>query len=193
MTEEQDLQADDKSPDTDKSKKKTGLMSRLLHFVKHNWIAAFIFVLVLIHAGLFAAWKLNSGGPPPPTEHTLGEFSFEGAPLPGNPVSHAEFRLHISLLDGARYRGVQLLAQRRHKLQQEIEELLRQAHGADFEDPTLAELKRQIQAIVNRTLGEHVVNEVIITDLNLERVAAASPLETPDAAQATPWREANSG
>lgn len=173
--------------------KKTGTLRRAVAFLKTNWVAAFICALLLIHAGLFAVWKWSTGAPPPPAELTLGEFDFEGVPLPGNPISRAQFRLHVSLLGEARYRGRMLLAEHRHKLQQEIEELLRQAHGADFEDPTLAELKRQIQATINRTLGERVIDEVIITDLSLEHVAAEPTVDSGEPDMETSWEEVTSG
>lgn len=191
--QEQPAETTDGTPKAAVSEAKTGAVRRILSFLKANWVAAFIFFLLLFHAGLFAAWKLNSAAPPPPAELTLGDFDFEGAPLPGNPIARAEFRLHVSLLDEARYRGRALLAEREHKIQQEIEELLRQAHGGDFDDPTLAELKRQIQAIINRTLGERVINEVIITDLTLKRVVAAPAVESHAAENATSWEEVTSG
>jgi hypothetical protein len=180
------------TPDSTSAAAKTRSLQHVLAFLRTNWVAAFICALLLIHLGLFAVWKWNSRAHPP-AELTLGEFDFEGAPLPGSPVARAEFHLHVSLLDEARYRGRILLAERRHKLQQEIEELLRQAHGADFENPTLAELKRQIQAVINRTLGERVIDEVIITDLRLEHVAAAPPVDAPEPAVPTSWEEATSG
>jgi len=192
--QQQRTESTEAAPDsTAAARKKTGTLRRAVAFLKNNWVAAFICALLLMHAGLFVVWKWSTGAPPPPAELTLGEFDFDGAPLPGNPVSRAQFRLHVSLLDEARYRGRILLAERRHKLQQEIEELLRQAHGADFEDPTLAELKRQIQATINRTLGERVIDEVIITDLNLQHVAAS---QTPDSAEPemeTSWEEVTPG
>jgi hypothetical protein len=172
---------------------KPTLLGRLRGLLKQNLIVAFICLLVLIHAALFAAWKFRAGPASLPNEVTLGEFEFEGEPLPGNTVRHAAFRLHVRLLDGAAYHGRALLYDKQHKLQQEIEQLLRQAHGADFEDPTLLELKRQFQAIVNKTLGERVVDEVIITDLSLERVAAAPVVPVSSAPEAAQWQEATSG
>ena len=58
---------------------------------------------------------------------------------------------------------------RRYAVQQDIEELLRQAHGADFADPVLGELKRQLQEQINRTLEMRAISQVIITDLELHQ------------------------
>lgn len=168
---------------------KPRLVGRILGLLKQNLIVAFICGLVLIHAGLFAAWKLRSGPAPLSNEVALGDFSFESELLPGNTVRSAVFRLHISLLDRAAYRGRVLLVARQAKLQQEIEQLLRQAHGADFEDPTLTELKRQLQALVNKTLGERVVEEVIITDLVVERAVAEPSALPAGVSEPAPWQE----
>jgi flagellar basal body-associated protein FliL len=139
---------------------------------------------------LFVVWKLRSGPTPLSNEVLLGEFRFDSEPLPGNSIRHAAFRLHVSLLEGATYRGHELLLRKRAKVQQEIEQLLRQAHGADFEDPALAELKRQLQAMINRTLGERVVQEVIITDLSLERFAVTPALDAPARPDDGQWKAA---
>ena len=59
-----------------------------------------------------------------------------------------------------------------------FEELLRRAHGGDFEDPGLQELKRQLQERINQALGIRAVADVIVTDLRLRR----SPRTGPSAA-----------
>ncbi len=101
------------------------------------------------------------------SEVNLGEYQFKGK----NVVSRIEFSLHVSLLNGLDRQGRHLLTTHQHRVQQEIEQLLRQAHEGDFEDPVLAELKRQIQETINQTLGTNVISEVIITSLELERIA----------------------
>ena len=55
------------------------------------------------------------------------------------------------------------------KIEQEIEQLLRRAKQADFEDPILAELKRQVQEIINGILGARVIEEILITALILHK------------------------
>ena len=47
----------------------------------------------------------------------------------------------------------------------------------DFEDPALTELRRQLQETINRTLGKAIIEEVIITDLSVDRVASRAPAE----------------
>jgi hypothetical protein len=193
MSAEQKKQPEGAAAGSENSaEEKPRLARRLMALLQRSWIVAFIFTLVMIHAMLFAAWKLRSAAPLPPNEVTLGEFGFIGETLPGNPISRADFRLHVSLLEGARFHGHELLAEKQHKVQQEVEQLLRQSHGADFEDPLLGELKRRIQAVINRTLGEHVIGEIIITDLQLDRSPLPSAAETAKPAEAKPWREASS-
>jgi flagellar basal body-associated protein FliL len=100
-------------------------------------------------------------------EVDLGDYQFNGNQI----VSRIEFTLHVSLLGGLDRQGRHLLRTHQHRVQQEIEQLLRQAHEGDFEDPVLAELKRQIQETINQTLGKNVISEVIVTSLELERIA----------------------
>ncbi|MEX0866374.1 MAG: hypothetical protein WD030_03380, partial [Pirellulales bacterium] len=63
----------------------------------------------------------------------------------------------------------QRLEMHQYRVQQNVEELLRQAHGGDFSDPTLAELKRQMQEKINDTIAVRGISDVIITDLRLQR------------------------
>ncbi len=106
---------------------------------------------------------------PPSPEIALGTFHFQsdGTDHPG--AATARFTLHVSLLKEAEKSGRAQLADAKFRVQQDIEELLRRAHAADFEDPSLAELKRQLQEQVNSTLGTRAVSSVIITDLAFRR------------------------
>ena len=52
---------------------------------------------------------------------------------------------------------------------QDVEELLRRAHGTDFADPALTELKRQLQETVNHSLELRAIDEVIVTGLAVEQ------------------------
>ena len=116
-------------------------------------------------------------------EISLGEFEFIGEDLPGSHIASAKFRIHISLLTEVDRPARMLLAMRRFQVQQDVEELLRQAHAGDFDDPTLTELKRQLQETINRTLGQRVIADVIITDLAFEKIAAAEQPPQPEAAK----------
>jgi len=101
-------------------------------------------------------------------------------------------RLYITLLDGFQQRGRQQLAANRNRVQQDIEQLLRQAHPGDFEDPCLTELKRRIQAQINKSLGVRAVADVIITGLELELNREAARPEA-QAAQAPAWLDDSAG
>jgi len=71
------------------------------------------------------------------------------------------------------------LAARKFKVQQDVEQLLRQAHPDDFADPVLAGLKRQLQEQINESLGLRAISEVIITSLEY---GSQPPATTPVAA-----------
>jgi len=77
------------------------------------------------------------------------------------------------LLDDMQHIGKIRLDDRKFKVQQEVEQLLREAAAGDFDDPKLAELKRQLQETINQVAGKRVIKEVIITDLSIHRADAA--------------------
>jgi hypothetical protein len=111
-------------------------------------------------------------------EVSLGRFRYNADPNYAGPIAAADFSLHVSLLApvdrAARFR----LAQRRYRVQQSIEELLRSARCGDFEDPALLILKRRLQEQINETIGLRGVDEVIVTGLSLERSAVESAPDT---------------
>jgi len=124
------------------------------------------------------------GGP----EVSLGQFCFVAEPDEASRVRRAEFLLHIALLRQVEAAARRELAAKRLRVQQAVEELVRRAHGGDFDDPLLAELKQELQEQINETLGIRVIDDVIITELKLER--AERPAETStEMAEALPWAE----
>jgi flagellar basal body-associated protein FliL len=102
-------------------------------------------------------------------EVSLGAFWYETTTEASDEKIRAEFNLHLDLLAQIDTAARERLEARRFKVQQNVEELLRQAHNADFEDPSLTELKRQIQVQINETLAMRgAIAEVIVTDLVVE-------------------------
>ena len=96
--------------------------------------------------------------------------------------------MHIALLEQVEVAARRELSAKRFRVQQAVEELTRRAHGGDFEDPLLTELKRRLQERVNEALGIRVIADVIITDLKLER--KGEPIERiGETAGAGPWTE----
>ncbi len=110
----------------------------------------------------------------PPVELPLGDYRFITERPGDSDITGAEFSLHAALLNGVVPAANQLATLRYHRMQQAIEELLRRAHGNDFEDPTLGDLKRQIQQRINTVLEMKAVSEVVITGLVLHRGELAS-------------------
>jgi len=100
-------------------------------------------------------------------EISLGEYRFETPQSGETSIRNAEFTLHVSLLPELDQSARALLATHEFRVRQDIEQLMRQANGRDFEDPRLAELKRQLQETVNTTVGERIVADVIVTQLEV--------------------------
>jgi len=123
-------------------------------------------------------------------EMPLGDFRFLAAePRPGQ-VAEASFALHLALLDEVSSLAQQRLASRAFRVEQGVEELLRRAHGSDFDDPVLAELKRQIQEQINRTVELRAIADVIITDLEVRRLdEEPAAIRVTGSAEPVPWSE----
>jgi len=126
-------------------------------------------------------------------EVSLGTYEFQSQPDVIAPIARATFDLHVALLTEVDSAARLRLFARRYRIQQDVEQLLRQAQGGDFEDPTLAELKRQLQEQINETLDMRAIAEVIVTDLQIVRGEGADPSASPASAAhveaSSPWRE----
>jgi flagellar basal body-associated protein FliL len=125
---------------------------------------------LVIHGGilLFYSRPTSEKTEKPPWEVTLGTFRFAPEKAEAGWLAGAEFTLHVSLLPQQDRPAREMLSQHRHRVRQDIEQLLRQAQGGDFDDPKLRSLKRHLQQQLNETLGFRAVGEVIITDLRLQ-------------------------
>lgn len=141
---------------------------------KSLWLVAA--VTISVHAlGLAISWYRTSGADAAATgEVSLGQFHFSEAAPTAAGIRAARFEVHLELLPDLEAMARDRLQLHRFKVQQEVEELLRQAHGTDFDDPLLAELKRQIQERISEALELRAIREVLITDAKIERTAAAA-------------------
>ena len=149
-----------------------------------KWLAILLGLSVLGHGLGLAAYRLRIGQPAeglPDSEISLGAFQFIPEQAEGSPVLSAEFSLHIAPLEDVEKTARYLLSQRKYRVQEGVEELLRRAHGGDFRDPDLSDLKQQLQERVNQALGMRAISEVIITDLEVHRPPLS--LETADTAE----------
>ena len=153
-------------------------------------IVLVVLTVVINAAGLAFHSVGNSGKTNDDAEHDIGTYHFLANPSEKGQIAAAEFNLHIAVLDDIEKEARRRLAAKKFRVQQDIEELLRKAHGGDFDDPSLGELKRRLQARINETLGMRAIADVIITDLNLERtMPAAKPSD--ETSQSLPWVEEN--
>lgn len=143
-----------------------------------KWLVVLLLASV---AGHGLAFLLTRQDTPQPVarEVSLGRFAFAAPVVPEAKIVGAEFDLHIGLLEPADAVVRSRLTSHKLKLEQDIEELLRQAHGDDFLDPKLRELKRQLAEQINASLGVRAVDDVIVTDLVLEHPASPAYTEQP--------------
>ncbi len=157
-------------------------------FLRWQWLVGLVCVPLLLHGvGLTYCFLYGQTDVSKPTQEVaLGEFRFEAPPQAVGRVDAARFSLHIALLENTTAAARVRLRDREHRVQQNVEQLLREAHGTDFEDPSLAGLKRQIQERVNDTLEMRAVSDVIITGLELSHCEAPLPRLPSATVEASP-------
>jgi flagellar basal body-associated protein FliL len=145
-------------------------------FLTGKWIATVILGSLALHGVgyLYYHTGVKIPAPAPVAEIPLGTFHFTGTKVESGRTAAANFSLYITLLDRMDRSAREALEARRFRVQQDVEQLLRQAHSGDFEDATLGELKRQLREQINESLGVRAVAEVIITDLKLKSAEPAS-------------------
>ena len=159
-------------------------------FLTKKWIISIVAVTVVVHGFgfLYYGFAGKSRAEGPSAEVSLGTFHFEGDPAELGGIAKAEFSVYIALLEHVDRQARQRLESHKFRVQQDVEELLREAHSGDFDDPKLGQLKRQLQEQVNETLGVRAIGDVIITDLKIQR--SDESLGTADeVAEAVPWVE----
>ena len=155
-------------------------------------IAVLVVLTVIINiAGLVFQSVANSGKTAARDEHDLGTYHFLADPSEKGLITAAEFNLHIAILDDIEKEARRRLDTKKFRVQQDIEELLRKAHGGDFDDPSLGELKRRLQARINETLGMMAIADVIVTDLKLDKIMPTSK-PSDETSQSLPWIENSS-
>ena len=190
MAEETRPDARGEQPDSGATNSPTAKKKPLL---KRLWtlkcLAILLGMTVVMQGAAFLGYQLRDrAATRPGSEISLGEFRFEADGEALGRIDAADFALHIALLERVDRAARDRLDDRKYRLQQDIEQLLRRAHGGDFDDPALTELKRQLQEQINDTLGLRAIADVIVTDLVLQ---FSEPADAAPAAptEATPWTE----
>ena len=163
------------------------------HLLDPKWLSLIVVLAVVVPGTVFGFSRLRSAAEnanDDQEEVSIGEFHFLADANEQNPIVGATFSLHLAFIPEAKATGHARLTTHMFRVQQDIEQLLRQAHGGDFDDPTLGDLKRQLQAQVNETLGIRAVSDVIVTDLKLQYSRSTPPSESVDSvAENKPWTD----
>ena len=154
---------------TEAQSQSSGKKSFWARFLPRKWTAIILGASMANFAGGFVCSRVLFG-PSRVTqepEFGLGEFRFEARSSELGKIGGAEFSLYIALLDSVDQEARQRLQTHKYRVSQNVEELLRKAHGGDFDDPSLGGLKRQLQEQINETLGMRAIADVMITNLRL--------------------------
>jgi flagellar basal body-associated protein FliL len=149
-----------------------------------TWIAVLLGLSVIVHGFAFLYYQISAktANHALAAEVPLGEFHFVSEKAEPGSIGSAEFGLYVTLLDHIDRQAREQLAARRFRIQQDIEQLLRQSHAHDFADPTLGDVKRQLQEQINGSLEMRAIADVIITDLKLTRTPREEGAATRSAA-----------
>lgn len=159
-------------------------------------------VSLVVHGMVFGYLGLFSGKAEreltPEAEVALGTFCYHGDRVEGGRVTQVDFSLYLALANPGDRADWKLVAAHKYRLQEGVEELLRRAHAADFEDPVLRELKRRLRQRIEETLGRPVVADVMVTNLKVhwkppEPKPSAEPRSSSETAEMVPWNEKASG
>lgn len=196
MAEETSKEVKDTGAETNTTQAATPLKrGRLIKRVFNlKWLAVLLAVTVVVQGAVLTSYRWLGRGSAVgfSPEIGLGEFRFEADPSEAGRIASAEFTLHIALLEQVDQPARQRIQARNFRVQQDVEQLLRKAHSGDFDDPTLAGLKRQLQEQINETLGIRAIADVIVTDLELD-FAAQHPDSNSGKARSAPWTERDDG
>ncbi len=168
---------------------KTRLVQRVLRIATSRVTLALLLAVSLVLHGIgFWYFRGTSATAMPEGEVTLGQFVFEEGQMSTASITSAEFTLHVDLLEAVDQKARRRLERRRFRVKQDVEELMRLAKGADFEPTAIDQLKRTLHERINASLGMRVVDEVIITDLRIDRRPATEVAETspPDVSAPIP-------
>ncbi len=158
-----------------------------------KWIALFVVLFLLLPCLVYGYARLGTADGSVGDiegEVSLGEFQFLGNSHEQSPIVAASFHLHLALIPETDSLARARLVSHKYRVKQGVEQLLRQAHGGDFEDPSLGDIRRQLQEQINETLGVRAVADVIVTGLNLEvseSDAGSSPAD--QVARNLPWSD----
>jgi len=177
MAEEPKDLGTEAEPSAEAETTSSGKASFWARLIPRKWVVLVLGIsIVNFTFGFFCNEILRKSGQTPENlEVDLGSFQFAARPSELGTIAGAEFSLHIALLDAVDKEARQRLATHAYRVRQKVEELLRKAHGGDFEDPSLGGIKRQIQEQVNETLGMRVIADVMITNLRLQHRDAEVP------------------
>jgi len=183
--EVQDTEAETNTTQAATPAKRGRLLARVFNL---KWLAVLLAATVVVQGAVLTGyrWLGRRSAVGPSSEVSLGEFRFEADPSESGRIASAEFTLHIALLEQVDLPARQRIQARNFRVQQDVEQLLRKAHSGDFDDPTLAGLKRQLQEQINETLGIRAIADVIVTDLQLD-FASQHPGSNGGKTRSAPW------
>lgn len=179
--------ADDQPEGKPQASSKGGVSRRLFNAATSRTTLAVLLGISLVMQGVgFWFYRSTTKSQPPEGEVTLGEFVYQENQPSTAAIKTAQFTLHLDLLEAVDQKARGRLEERRFRVKQDVEELMRMAKGADFEPTAMDQLKRTLQERINASLDMRAIDEVIITDLRIQRRPTIEVAETPTTESTAP-------
>jgi len=163
---------------------------RVVRAVSRNGLMIVLAVSLIVNGATLTMMgsQDDSVAAEPTPEVPLGQFRFVSSQAEAGQVVTADFTIHVALSEELEEEGHRRIEQRKFRLQQDMEELLRGAHSGDFDDPLLRGLKEKLKDRAEKTLGIRAVAYVIITGLKTDRNGSV-PVEETKPSVLVPWAE----
>ncbi|MEM8946783.1 MAG: flagellar basal body-associated FliL family protein [Planctomycetota bacterium] len=94
----------------------------------------------------------------------LGLFKVHDLRPTRNETAKVTFAIHLAFTEGVTEKQVEQLAEWKHRLRDQIITAVRASYIKDFQEPSLALLRRKILIRVNRLFERKVAEEVLLTE-----------------------------
>lgn len=133
-----------------------------MQLLRRYWIAALVMLLVMIHAVIigYVRSEARQVKVSASQEIPLGVYYVQSP----DKQWLSQLRIHVLVRREIRLAAKANIEMNRWLVHQAVEEKLRQVDPSLLTDPVLLEIKNQVKAIVDETLAEELVEQVVIND-----------------------------
>jgi len=157
-------------------------LARWAFLLSPRWLLGLGAASLLIQGGAYYWFHKRTAEAPPAVgrEMKLGSFEYGRFNTREKQFQRGRFDLSVRLVENLGTSQRRQLEHQEQRFQQAVEETMRRARAADFNDPRFIRLRNHIQQRLNDELGFDWADEVMVNNPMVERPkdeAAASPAD----------------